>query len=254
MNRRPACCEAGPGEDCAAPYCLCEVGREQTRRIELSQEVTTAQAPVQGEIVTPDMEDALALEARFKRGFREQVESLAEIKHRELWRSFGFQHFMDYCRARLDLQKSRVYQLLDAAEVFGLLAARNSTVVESLTNENQVRPLAGMKSVASKVRVLEAAAKVAEEHGGKITGKLVESVARDKFDWTPRAEYRRQQADARAKRKLERRQFVDKFNRRVEALVELGPPAELVEAYGSAFEWEWFRKLKDWVDDLAEGS
>src|SRR5512138_440401 len=89
------------------------------------------------------------LETVIARGLQTFIEvgsALMEIRNSRLYRQM-YATFEEYCQERWDLRKSRIYQLMDAAEVVENL--KSSTIVELSggniplpVNEAQARPLA----------------------------------------------------------------------------------------------------------------
>jgi len=68
--------------------------------------------------------------------------ALLTIRDSKLYRQ-QYPTFEAYCKERWGLIQSRVYQMMDAAQVVGLLA-ESSTIVELPKNEAQTRPLASL--------------------------------------------------------------------------------------------------------------
>lgn len=188
-------------------------------------------------------------ERKFKSHFRGQVEALTAILDGELYSVYGFSNIVEYAAVRLDVGKSRVYQLLDCGYVFKALG-ENSTIVEKLTHEGLLRPLAGM-ATESKVKVLQAAVKEAKD--GALTGPFIQDLARERFNWKSRKEFKASNKPDSVKQQEAFEAFAGKSQRLMGALIELGIPTQLVEAYGPPKAWgplwehfvEWFEELKE---------
>lgn len=123
------------------------------------------------------------LETVIERGLQTFIEvgsALLEIRNSRLYRHM-YATFEEYCQERWDLRKSRIYQLMDAAEVVENL--KSSTIVELSneytplpTNEAQARPLAKL-AVDIQRQVWRKAVETAPQ--GKITAKHVETVVKE---------------------------------------------------------------------------
>jgi hypothetical protein len=141
-----------------------------------------------------------AAEARLRVSFRDQALSLLAIHRDALYMAAGFKEFLDYCRHRLDIQRSQAYRLLELGEVFEALP-QNSPVGEKLTSERQIRDLSKMPT-KNKIGILERAVREAESRKTPLTGKLVMEVAR-RTGWKTRAEYKAEQKRKRESEKPE---------------------------------------------------
>jgi hypothetical protein len=123
------------------------------------------------------------LETVIERGLQTFIEvgsALMEIRNSRLYRQ-TYATFEEYCQERWDLRKSRIYQLMDAAEVVENL--KSSTIVELSsgstplpTNEAQARPLAKL-GLEMQRQVWRRAVETAPE--GKITARHIETVVRE---------------------------------------------------------------------------
>lgn len=123
------------------------------------------------------------LETVIERGLQTFIEvgsALMEIRNSRLYRQM-YTTFEEYCQERWDLRKSRIYQLMDAAEVVENL--KSSTIVELSSgniplpvNEAQARPLAKLE-VELQRQAWQRAVETAPQ--GRITAKHVETVVRE---------------------------------------------------------------------------
>ncbi|WP_242054704.1 hypothetical protein [Nostoc sp. FACHB-190] len=104
------------------------------------------------------------LERRVERAFFEAGKALMELRDRRLYRS-THTTFEEYCKDRFGYNRSRSYQLIDAAAVVDILP----------TAEGQVRPLAKLEPQEQQ----EAWQTAVEETGGKVpTGRIVKDVVK----------------------------------------------------------------------------
>jgi hypothetical protein len=226
-------------------------GHSQTGMVVPQSEI--APAPLEGELSTESERRARLewLERQFREGFRAQIRALTEIKERELFRLHGYSDFAAYCKGRLDVGRSRAYQLLDFSEAIEALG--ESPLVEKITSEAQIRPLAGMK-VEAKVRVLERAAKVAEQQKQPMTGKLVEDVARKNFHWKSRSEFKaeRKKLELEQDPEARRKAVLAAFSKAAEAIMQLGEPEDLAREFGEPQQWTSFLPLYEWLKRAQE--
>ena len=122
--------------------------------------------------------------------FHAQAKALAAIRDRRLYRA-EYQDFDGYCTQAWDLSRSRVCQLIGAAQIVDHL--RTLTIVNILpTCEGQVRPLLKLSHKEGRKRVLDLqaivqawqevlrCAPVAPDGSPRITASLVKEVA-DRF-------------------------------------------------------------------------
>lgn len=105
--------------------------------------------------------------------FFEVGEALAKIRDGKLYRA-EFKTFEEYCRKRWGMGRFNAYRQMQAAGVMqNLLTMVNTSMPE---NERQVRALVGLKpDVAGRVWKRS----VANAAGQKVTGKLVDKVAKE---------------------------------------------------------------------------
>jgi hypothetical protein len=123
------------------------------------------------------------LESVIERGLQTFIEvgsALLEIRNSRLYRQ-TYATFEEYCQERWDLRKSRIYQLMDAAEVVENL--KSSTIVELSNgytplpaNEAQARPLAKL-GIDMQRQAWRRAVETAPQ--GRITARHVETVVRE---------------------------------------------------------------------------
>lgn len=123
------------------------------------------------------------LETVIERGLQTFIEvgnALMEIRNSRLYRQ-RYATFEEYCQERWDLRKSRIYQLMDAAEVVenlksSPLAELSSGNIPLPVNEAQARPLAKLE-VELQRQAWQRAVETAPE--GRITARHVETVVRE---------------------------------------------------------------------------
>lgn len=87
------------------------------------------------------------------------------MRDRKGWKALGYESFKEYGEKELGYKETRIYQLVDAAEIgLQLGFSSDSTIVESPPPEGQLRPL---KSVPEDVRkqIWDEATKKAEADG-----------------------------------------------------------------------------------------
>ncbi|RCJ38650.1 hypothetical protein A6770_39695 [Nostoc minutum NIES-26] len=121
------------------------------------------------ELTEDEQRDRLHLERKVERAFFEAGKALAELRDRRLYRS-THSTFEEYCKDRFGYNRSRSYQLIDAAIVVDNLHKCPQIVDILPTAEGQVRPLTKLETEQQQ-QVWQAAV---EEAGGKVpTGKIV---------------------------------------------------------------------------------
>lgn len=151
---------------------------------------------------------------------------LLDMRDRKGWKALGYESFKDYGEKELGYKETRIYQLVDAAEI-GLQLGYDSTIVESIPKESQLRPL---KSVPEEVRKAiweEATAKAEEEHA-KLTAQRVESAVKE---WQQRSkDWHHQYIDERDKRRQVEFELSETFKR----AQELEIPADYETAKAEA--------------------
>jgi hypothetical protein len=97
-----------------------------------------------GELTPDEEQERHRLELRVERGFREAVAALRSLRDKRLYRS-THKTFEEYCQGRFGYNRSRSYQLLDAAIVVDNLKECPQFVDILPTNESQCRWLTGFE-------------------------------------------------------------------------------------------------------------
>ncbi|MHC5824799.1 MAG: hypothetical protein ACYT04_55400 [Nostoc sp.] len=119
-----------------------------------------------------EQRDRLHLERRVERAFFEAGKALAELRDRRLYRS-THKTFDEYCLDRFGYNRSRSYQLVDAAVVVDNLQKCPQIVDILPTAEGQVRPMTKLEPQEQQEVWLRAV----ELAGGKVpTGRIVKDV------------------------------------------------------------------------------
>ncbi|OYD87131.1 hypothetical protein CDG77_31120 [Nostoc sp. 'Peltigera membranacea cyanobiont' 213] len=119
-----------------------------------------------------EQSDRLHLERKVERAFFEAGKALIELRDRRLYRS-THKTFDEYCLDRFGYNRSRSYQLVDAAVVVDNLQKCPQIVDILPTAEGQVRPLTKLQLQEQQ----EVWLKAVELAGGKIpTGRIVKYV------------------------------------------------------------------------------
>lgn len=111
--------------------------------------------------------------------FIEVGEALLKIRDAKLYRD-SHERFEDYCREKLQYQKSQAYRLMDAARVVRLISPIGEVSVDGVarpTCEAQVRPLATLSDHDVKV-VWQKAAATAQAEERPITARMVQTQIR----------------------------------------------------------------------------
>lgn len=104
----------------------------------------SAVVEVLGELTVDEERERHQLELRVERGFREAVAALRSLRDKRLYRS-THKTFEEYCQGRFGYNRSRSYQLLDAAIVVDNLKKCPQFVDILPTNESQCRWLTGFE-------------------------------------------------------------------------------------------------------------
>ncbi|MEA5569261.1 hypothetical protein [Anabaena sp. UHCC 0399] len=124
------------------------------------------------ELTPEEQSDRLHLERKVERAFFEAGKALAELRDRRLYRS-THSTFEEYCKDRFSYNRSRSYQLIDAAAVVDNLQKCPQIVDILPTAEGQVRPLTKLETEQQQ----EVWQQAVEEAGGKVpTGRIVKDV------------------------------------------------------------------------------
>lgn len=124
------------------------------------------------ELTQEEQSDRLHLERKVERAFFEAGKALIELRDRRLYRS-THKTFDEYCLDRFGYNRSRSYQLVDAAVVVDNLQKCPQFVDILPTAEGQVRPMTKLEPQKQQ----EAWLKAVELAGGKVpTGRIVKDV------------------------------------------------------------------------------
>ncbi|MEH1773424.1 hypothetical protein [Nostoc sp.] len=144
----------------------------------LAQEEDTATATITvtaveiPELTEQEISDRLHLERKVERAFFEAGKALTELRDRRLYRS-THKTFDEYCLDRFGYNRSRSYQLVDAAVVVDNLQKCPQIVDILPTAEGQVRPMTKLEPQEQQ----EAWLRAVELAGGKVpTGRIVKDV------------------------------------------------------------------------------
>ncbi len=113
-------------------------------------EVHSAVVEVLGELTQDEEQERHQLELRVERGFREAVAALRSLRDQRLYRS-THKTFEEYCQGRFGYNRSRSYQLLDAAIVVDNLKECPQIVDILPTNESQCRWLTGFEPEQQRI-------------------------------------------------------------------------------------------------------
>ncbi|MEH2324666.1 MAG: hypothetical protein V7K32_14080 [Nostoc sp.] len=133
--------------------------------------ITVAAVEVR-ELTEEEQSDRLHLERRVERAVFEAGRALAELRDRRLYRS-THKTFDEYCLDRFGYNRSRSYQLVDAAIVVDNLQKCPQFVDILPTAEGQVRPMTKLEPQEQQ-EVWQTAVELA---GGKVpTGRIVKDV------------------------------------------------------------------------------
>ncbi|MBD2168867.1 hypothetical protein H6G04_31305 [Calothrix membranacea FACHB-236] len=132
-------------------------------------DVTAVEVP---ELTPEEQSDRLHLERKVERAFFEAGKALAELRDRRLYRS-THRTFEEYCKDRFGYNRSRSYQLIDAAIVVDNLTECPQIVDILPTAEGQIRPLTKLEPQQQQQVWQQAVQKA----GGKVpTGKIVKDI------------------------------------------------------------------------------
>ncbi|MBC1224988.1 hypothetical protein GNF10_29400 [Nostoc sp. UCD121] len=124
------------------------------------------------ELNQEEQSDRLHLERKVERAFFEAGKALTELRDRRLYRS-THKTFDEYCLDRFGYNRSRSYQLVDAAVVVDNLQKCPQIVDILPTAEGQVRPMTKLEPQEQQ----EAWLRAVEVAGGKVpTGRIVKDV------------------------------------------------------------------------------
>jgi hypothetical protein len=108
---------------------------------------------MENQIVIMSADEARILVNEIRSGIVNVGRKLLELKERDGWRALGYNTWRDCAQMEFGYKQSRVYQLLEAAEI-----ERNiSTIVENqLIPESHLRPLAALEPEQQRKACLEA--------------------------------------------------------------------------------------------------
>ncbi|MDZ7950820.1 hypothetical protein [Nostoc sp. DedQUE09] len=124
------------------------------------------------ELTEEEQRDRLHLERKVERAFFEAGKALIELRDRRLYRS-THKTFDEYCLDRFGYNRSRSYQLVDAAVVVDNLQKCPQIVDILPTAEGQIRPMTKLQPQEQQEVWLTAV----ELAGGKVpTGRIVKDV------------------------------------------------------------------------------
>ncbi len=115
------------------------------------------------ELTQEEQSDRLHLERKVERAFFEAGKALIELRDRRLYRS-THKTFDEYCLGRFGYNRSRSYQLVDAAVVVDNLQKCPQIVDILPTAEGQVRPMTKLEPQEQQ----EVWVKAVEQAGGKV--------------------------------------------------------------------------------------
>ena len=129
------------------------------------------------EELTPEEEsERHRLELKVERAFYEAGAALRELRDKRLYRG-THKTFEQYCRERFRYNRSRSYQLIDAAAVVDNLAKCPQFVDKLPVNESQCRPLADLEPEEQ----CEAWGELLQQTGGdRPTGRAVKGIVEQK--------------------------------------------------------------------------
>ncbi|WP_254433094.1 MULTISPECIES: hypothetical protein [unclassified Dolichospermum] len=132
------------------------------------------------ELTKEEEGERFRLERQVERAFSEAGKALRQLRDRKLYRN-SHKTFDEYCKDRFSYNRSRSYQLIDAASVVDNLEECPQIVDILPTAEGQVRPLTKLE-VEEQVRCWQEAVEAA---GGKVpSGRIVKSIV-DKLQKYP---------------------------------------------------------------------
>ncbi|AFZ28444.1 hypothetical protein Cylst_6691 (plasmid) [Cylindrospermum stagnale PCC 7417] len=124
------------------------------------------------ELTEEEERDRLHLERQVERAFYEAGKALRQLRDRKLYRN-THKTFEEYCKDRFSYNRSRSYQLIDAAFVVDNLEECPQIVDILPTAEGQVRPLTKLEAEEQVTCWQEAV----ESAGGKVpSGRIVKSI------------------------------------------------------------------------------
>lgn len=130
-------------------------------------------------------DEAVETDRLIKRHINTTRYLLLDMRDRQGWRALGYESFKDYGEKELGYKETRIYQLVDAAEI-GLQLGYDSTIVESTPKESQLRPLKAVPE-AERQAIWEEATRKAEQEHATLTAQRVEAAVKEwkqrSHDW-----------------------------------------------------------------------
>lgn len=145
---------------------------------------TATNASPEGGAFTPEEDTRLQeLEATIEAGVRTFVDvglALLEIRDGRLYRA-AHPTFDAYCRERWAFSRVRAHQLIEGAEVAGLLTTVNTTPPSSERQARELVPLAHEDEQAA----IEVWQELREAHGDKVTATLVREAVANRLSVKP---------------------------------------------------------------------
>ena len=129
------------------------------------------------------LDEAVETDRLIKRHINTTRYLLLDMRDRKGWKALGYESFKDYGEKELGYKETRIYQLVDAAEI-SLQLGYDSTIVESTPKESQLRPLKAVPEEERKAIWDEATRKAEAEHA-KLTAQRVEDAVRE---WKQRSQ------------------------------------------------------------------
>ena len=149
------------------------------------------------------LDEAVETDRLIKRHINTTRSLLLDMRDRKGWKALGYESFKDYGEKELGYKETRIYQLVDAAEI-SLQLGYDSTIVESTPKESQLRPLKAVPEDERKAIWEEATRKAEEEHA-RLTAQRVEDAV---------AEWKQRQQESQAESNERRKQ------------IQAGPPGQ----------------------------
>ncbi|MBC6435690.1 hypothetical protein FM036_40900 [Nostoc sp. HG1] len=148
------------------------VNEDISQQVDPASATITVSAVEVPELTEQEIRDRLHLERKVERAFFEAGKALIELRDRRLYRS-THKTFDEYCLDRFGYNRSRSYQLVDAAVVVDNLQKCPQIVDILPTAEGQVRPMTKLEPQEQQEVWLRAV----ELAGGKVpTGRIVKDV------------------------------------------------------------------------------
>ncbi|MEH1992117.1 hypothetical protein [Nostoc sp.] len=156
----------------ASPASTDSTNEDISQQVDPGSATITVSAVEVTELTQEEQSDRLHLERKVERAFFEAGKALIELRDRRLYRS-THKTFDEYCLDRFGYNRSRSYQLVDAAVVVDNLQKCPQFVDILPTAEGQVRPMTKLEPQEQH----EAWLRAVELAGGKVpTGRIVKDV------------------------------------------------------------------------------